>query len=264
MAAAVVALPAAAASEGVQPSIEAENRPGGGGYAEEHAWRNGTQTIQAGSGVSISNSTAVAHGVQWVSGPAAPACSGVPSEGSTKWSGSCTFSQPGTYVFYCTVHGAAMKGTITVTAPPSTAPPTTPPTTPASTAPVSTTPEAASGGSPLAGGASGALKVATLQRGTAVRGSLALSQAAAGGRLEVRLQASSAALARAGRAHLVQVGRLLRSPLAAGTVSFRVPLDARARRALKARHRLAVTMTLVLTPAQGAAVTLRRAVTLRP
>jgi len=264
MAAAAIALPAAAASEGTQPSIEAENRPGGGGYGEEHVWRNGTQTIEPGSGVTISNPTAVPHGVEWVSGPATPACNGVPSEGSTKWSGSCSFSQPGTYVFYCTVHGPSMKGTITVNAP-STPPPSTPAAgpTPVSTAPVSGAPETGSGGSPPAAVA-GALALAGTQHGGAVRGSLAVSQAGAGGRLEVRLQASSAALARSGRRHLVQVGRLLRASVGAGAVAFSVPLDARARRALKVHRRLVLSVTLVLTPAHAAAATLHRTVTLRP
>jgi plastocyanin len=261
MAGAVVALPAVAASEGAQPVIEAENRGGVGGYGEEHAWRNGTQTIQAGGAVTISNPTEVAHGVQWVSGPGAPACSGVANAGATKWSGSCTFSQAGTYVFYCTVHGAAMKGTITVNATPG-APPPSPPPPPSAMTPVSTSPATPSAGSsPLAGPASSALQLAGVQHSSAVRGKLALSQAAAGGRLEVRLQASSAALAR--HSHQVQVGRLLRTQLAAGTASFRVPLDARAKRALKARRRLALSVTLVVTPPTGAAVTLHRAVTLR-
>ena len=42
-----------------------------------------------------------------------------------------TFSQPGTYVYFCTIHGyTLMHGTITVTAaaPTTTTPPTTPPT----------------------------------------------------------------------------------------------------------------------------------------
>jgi plastocyanin len=46
------------------------------------------------------------------------------ASGSVKY----TFATPGTYVYYCTIHGyALMHGTITVTAaPPTTAPPTTP------------------------------------------------------------------------------------------------------------------------------------------
>jgi hypothetical protein len=165
-----------------------------------------------------------------------------------------------------------MTGTITVTAPsttPATTPATTPgatgsPTTPISTAPQTPSPSASSDGSEplLAGASASAVKVASRQHGNAVRGSLAVSKAAAGGRLEVRLQAASAALARAGHPRLVQVGRVVRSPLAAGTVSFKVPLDARGRHALRARRRLAVSVTMVLAPAHGPALTLKRAVTL--
>ncbi len=37
-----------------------------------------------------------------------------PAASGTKWSGACTFTQAGTYTFFCTVHGSEMTGTITV------------------------------------------------------------------------------------------------------------------------------------------------------
>jgi hypothetical protein len=57
-------------------------------------------------------------------------------------------------------------------------------------------------------------------------------------------------------------GRLVRSPLAAGTTRFSVALDARAKRALRRHGRLALTAKVVLKPASGPAVTLTRALLL--
>jgi plastocyanin len=117
---AVVVLPAMAAE--TSPMIEAINKPGGGFYGEEtHAWSPSTATVSAGGVVTLSNHTAIEHGVHWVGGPETPACSsGVPvgTTSATKganWSGTCTLTKPGTYTFYCTVHGSEMTDTITVT-----------------------------------------------------------------------------------------------------------------------------------------------------
>jgi hypothetical protein len=131
-----------------------------------------------------------------------------------------------------------MKGTIMVT---STAAPPAPPPPPGGT------PE-----SPLNGSVSRALKLAKSQHGNAVRGSLALSQASAGGRLEVLLLAK-----RCGR-----VGRLSRSYLKAGRLAFTVPLKPRARRMLRASKKLPLTVQIVVTPPGRAALTLKRGVVL--
>ncbi len=132
--------------------------------------------------------------------------------------------------------------------------PTTMPTTP-------TTPSEPSHGSPLEGG-SRALKLAGSQRGPTVHGSLEVSQAGAGGRLEVGLFAAHASLAKAGHSE-VRVGRLVRSSLKAGSVSLSVPLSARGRAALRRHRRLALTVKLTLTPLHGAAVTVTRHVVVR-
>jgi hypothetical protein len=103
--------------------VEAINE--GGVYGETHRWSNVPQTINAGEKVTFSNPGEVPHGVEWRSA-VKPACEEgagkVPvgttfSASGTKWSGKCTFSQAGSYLFYCTVHGAAMSGTITVNNP---------------------------------------------------------------------------------------------------------------------------------------------------
>jgi plastocyanin len=142
-----VLLPAASSSAG-GPTIEAASD---GAYG--FAWRPSSAEIGAGGAVSFKSASAIVpHGVSWRSGPEAPSCSGVPvEEEKTSWSGSCTFAQPGTYAFVCTVHPTEMKGTITVLS--AEAPPAGPP--PGS---------GESTGSPLAGPASRALKIAKRQR----------------------------------------------------------------------------------------------------
>lgn len=276
--AAVVVLPAAAGSEGA-PEVEALNRAGGG-----HEWSPAQASVGTGGTVTISNnSSSVPHGVEWVSGPATPSCSGVPGTAGqpvsgTSWKGTCTFSQPGTYTFYCTVHGPEMTGTITVAANGTTTTTMTMPATGTGTgaqppAPgyqpagqgQGEAPGSPSGkpGSPLAGDAASAVKVAATQRGRVVRGSVAVSQTGVGGRLEVQLLTTRAALAAASGASGVRVGRIVRSHLAAATVSFSVALSARARSALARHGRLSLSVRIVLTPAYGAATTVSRSVRLR-
>ncbi len=107
--------------------------------------------------------------------------------------------------------------------------------------------------SPFAGNA---IHLAGAAHPRAVSGSVTVSAAGAGGRLEVDLLAPRAALARAGTPTLVRVGRVVRSPVPAGVVRFKVSLDAQALRALHVRRRLALTVRIVLTPPAGAAVSL--------
>lgn len=80
-----------------------------------YAWTPSTATVSTGGTVEFKNSTGVAHAVEFTAPPSAPSCPGVPTVGSGSWSGTCTFSQPGTYNFHCTVHPTQMMGTITVT-----------------------------------------------------------------------------------------------------------------------------------------------------
>ncbi len=254
---AFVALLPAVANSDTSPTVDAVNT---GLY--EHSWSPAQVEVGAGGAVTLRNATAVPHGIEWVHGPATPACSsGVPVSTSaptsgTQWSGTCSFSQPGTYTFYCTVHGPAMTGTVTVSAGGTTTTATT--TTPTATTPITTGPtgpvEPISGSSPL--------RVKALEAGHAggaVHGSLAIAQAGAGARLEVDVFASSASLGKAGHSR-VRVGRLVRSSLAAGTVGFRVRLSARVRRALKHHRRLTLAVRITLTPPQGAPSSVTRTV----
>jgi plastocyanin len=264
-------LPAVAVSE-TTPTIEAVNSSGY--YGEQHhSWVPSVATADSGGSVTFANnSTEVQHGVEWTgtSGQPTPTCTGVPVNSSaTNWRGQCTFSHPGTYSFRCTVHPTEMTGTITVNPNGTT---TTTTTTPApggggSGPPSSTTnpapgspPVTGTSGSPSDTGALTALSVPSRQRGKSVHGSLVVSQAAAGGRLEVTLQARGASLANLRRPPQVRVGRLVRASLHAGTVSFAVPLSAKARHALAIHRRLAVTVTIVLVALHGPPVTATRSV----
>jgi plastocyanin len=240
-----LALACAAGSLAAEPTIEAT----GTGYG--YSWSPSRVEIAAGGTAAFKNSSPIVeHGVTWTGGPGTPACSGVPiKEAKTSWSGSCSFSQAGTYTFVCTAHPTEMKGSVVVSsgeAPPTGVPP-------------------GSGelpGSPLAGPASSALKISKSQHGTTVRGSIALSQAGAGGSLEVVLLARRASLLGAGHRGTMRVGRLLRYGVGSGRVSFAVSLTRLARRALRDRPTLSVTVRVVVTPPKGKQVELQRGVML--
>jgi plastocyanin len=285
--ASAVILPAVAGSEASPPpTVTAVNSTGI--YAEQiHSWSPSRVAVGEGGSVTFSNPTTVPHGVEWISSPAAPVCSGGIPVGTSEaasgpeWSGSCTFTAPGTYTFYCTVHKAAMSGTITVGAPAGEPPiTTTMPSTPVGSSgsngasgsggggtgqPGTTNGGGSPGpsGSPFAGGAAQALKLSPAQRGDVVRGSLAVSAAGAGGRLEVDVLAKAASLARTGQAARVRVGKLERSSLSVGRVRFAVPLNARAERALARHGRLELTVEIRLTPVGGSAAKIERGVALR-
>lgn len=266
----VVILPAVASSE-TAGTIEAFNE--GGIYGVKHVWKPPTATVVAGGGLNFANPTAVAHGVEWRSGPTTPSCSaGVPvgnspASSGTKWNGTCTFAQPGVYELWCTVHHQEMSAVITVNANGTTTTTSTPPTTGTSPGGSGGGPQGSSGAggaaSPLAGSASSAVKLASAQRGASVRGSVNVSAAGAGGQLTVVVFAKSAGLATAGHAARVRVGRLVLSHLRSGQVTFSVPLNGRARAALRRHHRLVLTVRLQIQAAGGSRLTIARGVTLR-
>ncbi len=254
---AAATLPAIASSE-TSPTVEAVNV---GEYS--HYWRPADVSVGSGASVTLSNNTTVRHGVKWISPPATPVCDSKVPVGPTEesagkeWSGTCTFSQPGTYVFYCTVHGSEMTGRITVS--PGGTTTTTAPTTTTTTGTTTPTPETPPSSQPVGG-----LSLPSRQHGTSVRGSLTVSQAGAGSRLEVDLLATKASLASTKRVTRVRVGRFVRGSVHAGRQSFSVKLDSRARRSLARRHRLALIVKIVLTPFYGEPTTLTRTVVERP
>ncbi len=250
---ATAVLPAIASSE-TSPTVDAVNS---GLYS--HYWSPSQVSVGAGGVVALRNPTTTRHGVEWVGGPAKPTCdSGVPvgtteSASGTEWSGTCTFTQAGTYTFYCTVHGPEMTGTVTVSPGGATTMTTTPTTTTTGTPSPKTEPPS---GSPLVGGPS----LRASQHGTSVHGSLDVSKAGAGDRLEVDLFASGASLAKTKHATRVAVGRFVRSSVPAGRQPFSVKLSTKAKRALSRRHRVALTVKIVLTPFYGEPTTLTRTV----
>jgi plastocyanin len=254
---AAAVLPAMAASE-TAPSISAYDEPGiyGG-----HSWMPSTATVGSGGVVKFSNPySTTPHGLKFTGGSAGatPNCTGIPAAASEEtgafhWEGECTFSTPGTYTFICTVHPTEMRGTITVNPNGTTTTTTTTPTTTTTTT-TPTTPAEPSTGSPLAGKPS----LRSSQRGGTVKGSLDISKAGAGDRLEIDVFAQSASLAKAKHSTRVRVGRLVRSSVSQGKLSFAVKLNAKARSALKRHRRLALTVKIVLTPVYGEPTTVTR------
>jgi hypothetical protein len=197
-----------------------------------------------------------------------PAVPVAPASPKTGWEGKCTFATSGTYKFesstlFKDAYNDYTKYEVVVEGSTPTTPTTgTTGTTGTTTTPTTTTTSPASPESPLAGSESQAVKVAKSQHGGSVKGSINLSKAAAGDRLEVDLLTQSASLAKAKHSTRVRVGRYVRSSLTAGKLSFSVKLNAKARRAIKRHHRLALTVKIVLTPASGEALTITRSVTL--
>lgn len=175
--------------------------------------------------------------------------------------------------------------TSTTTTPTTTTPTTTTPTTttPTTTTPTTTTPRATTSTEPSGGGASTAttpgsietppppgggsplttLALANAQHGDVVHGTVQIPAADGGARLEVELLAQGASLAKVKRGGSSRVGRFLRPSAPAGKVSFTVSLDPAAKRALRRRHKLALTVRIVITPKHGPAMTLTRSVIAR-
>jgi hypothetical protein len=188
------------------------------------------------------------------------------------WSGSCTFATAGVYTFYCTVHGAAMSGTITVGAQETTTTTTTtgaPPPGQTGTATGTTThppyPEQPAGGSqsplPLhAGPELSALRVLAVVHGHWLSGSLDLSGAGSGAMLRIDVLASRSALSEGPGHSLVAVGHLKRAGLGAGVDRFQVRLSATALRALRLHGHLTVRVSVSLSTPGGASPHLTRTI----
>jgi plastocyanin len=79
------------------------------------SWSPSTATVTTADTLTIKNpSSMTLHSVSWDGGPTTPNCTGVPGTGQTNWTGTCTFSQAGSYSFFCTVHGQSMSADVTV------------------------------------------------------------------------------------------------------------------------------------------------------
>jgi len=227
------------------------------------AWDQTAVTIAPGDTVKFSNQQAAAtafHNVTFEAGSPVPAaCSQtsgsgagtvtvapVPKTPKRLWTGECRFDMPGEYRFVCGSH-PDMKGTITVVA---AATPTPTPTPGAYPTPTPTpVPGGSSGDTPTQTTLAGAVAIAKSQKGTRVRGSVKVKLA--GSRLEVSLWAPRNAISGGKSGKLVRIGRSTRSSTPAGTVSFAVGTDAKARSALRRHRRLSVTVSIALTPPGG-------------
>jgi plastocyanin len=216
-----------------------------------------TLTIAPGGTVTFTYASgSAAHNVHWL-GAKKPSCAGVPDESFSypdsrpPWSGTCTFTDPGTYEFECAIHTPLMKGSIVVEAPSASATPTATPGASATPAPPGTTPDPPSGGGAQAE-QQRALKVtlAGSQKGTRVRGSVDVART--GSRLEVTLKSGKQT-----------VGRFAKAKAASGANAFSVRLDKRGKSALKRRHSLKLTVAVALTPPGGAKVARNMSVKLR-
>ena len=227
-------------------------------------------TIAAGGEVKFADHASAAATVSWTS--SAPVCSGIPASAMTAWEGACKFEQPGTYKFESptlfndgainyTKYEIVVEGATTGTTTTTTGTSTTTTTAPTSTTTTASEPSRSSG-SPLEGG-SGSLALARHQRGSTVHGSVEVSQAGSGGRLEVGLFAAGASLAKTAHRAQVRVGRFARSSLKAGSLSFSVPLTPKGKTSLRRHRRLALTVKITLTPTHGAVVRITRGVVLR-
>jgi plastocyanin len=223
-----------------------------------------TLTLPAGGGAVIFQQTGVnPHNVvfknaqpascEQTSGPSSGAVPPLPNQPTAAaWLGTCTFTAPGTYTFYCAFHGEAMNGSVTVPGG------MTPPPPPVSPPPVSPPPPPPA---PATGPAASGLRITNPQRSFTLRGSVMVRSA--GSRLLARAFAKRRSLT-GGRSNLlVQVGRQLRSSAGPGRTSFAVPLSAAGRRALRRNRRLAITFRLTVTPPSGTAYTATRTVILR-
>lgn len=262
----VGALPALASSAG-EPTVSAICASECSSFYAKYAWSPSEATVASGGTVKFANTTpGTPHGIVWSSSLKPSCASSVPvgpeKSSSEEWSGACTFSQPGTYSYYCSVHGLSMSGTIHVSGEgtTTTVPTATTPSTETTTSAPTTAPSSPGAAPLLAGPPSRALKLANAQRGGQVRGSIAVSKAAVGGRLDVELLAGRSALAGASRHMLLPAGRLVHSVTRAGNMPFAVSLTKRARHALAHRRRLALVVKLMLTPTHGKPLTITRSV----
>jgi plastocyanin len=210
--------------------------------AVDYAWRaNGvpdanTLTIAPGQTVTFTYPEGDdIHNLHFKQGT--PSCPGLPlGPRPDPWSNDCTFTQAGSYPFICEIH-PEMTGTVVVATP-------TPTPSPTSTAdPATPTPTPPPGGGPPptttpAPAAKLEVKLAARQKGTRVRGTVRVAQAAS--RVSVTVKRGKAT-----------AGRWSKRSAPRGTVRFSVALNARTRAALRSARRLKLTVRVALTPPGG-------------
>jgi plastocyanin len=177
------------------------------------------------------------------------------------WAGSCRFDTPGTYTFHCGFHGPSMSGTVIVEGSGSTTGTTGTGGSTSSTGTSGTTTPGS--GNSTAPTAKPHAKVTRRQTGTTVRGSVTTPAGAS--KIVVTAFVSNRQLSkhRPKKAKRVRVGSQTKHSTGTAGTSFAVKLNATARRALHRRHRLSVSVRIVVTPTTGSAATTTATVTLR-
>ena len=106
---------------------------------------------------------------------------------------------------------------------------------------------------PARGPLFGSVKLASTQHGGVVHGSLLVSLAGSDGQLQIELLSKGAT---------APVGKLVRSSLHAGKLTFALPLSAKGKAAQRRHRRMTLTVKITLTPQHGAPVTVTRDVVL--
>jgi plastocyanin len=147
--------------------------------------------------------------------------------------------------------------------PPSSPPPPT--TTPLPTTPLVTPPAPEEGFKLGPALLAGSAKLTAPRHASTIHGSVEVGQAGAGGRIEVDLttKATFVSKVRGSGSKRVRVGRFVRQGVPAGKLSFSVSLTAKGKRSLARRHSLPLTVTVTLTPTQGAVSAITRSIKLR-
>jgi plastocyanin len=81
------------------------------------AWTNANPTVNVGDTVTWNNCSGGNHGLQSTSNGWCLANGSTSGSSGSNWTYSCKFTAAGTYSYQCSVHMAAMAGTVTVAAP---------------------------------------------------------------------------------------------------------------------------------------------------
>jgi plastocyanin len=221
--------------------------------AVDNAWRAGggaanELTIAPGQTVEFSYPTGNSFHNVVFEDPQPSSCTGVqPDNPGPGWKGSCRFDDAGTFAFVCGVHDA-MTGRVIVRAAPTPTPTGTPTATPGPPGDAGAIPAPETQNAPPPPATTLKVILARTQRSMRVRGAVDVPQA--GSRLEVTARTTR------------RVGRFLRRSVGPGTVVFSVGLDAKARKALRAKGRLTLTVRIVVSHPGATAQTRRGKTTL--
>ena len=222
-----------------------------------------TSTPLALGGTVTVNSNSGTHNARLTGPSPVPSCNLPAMPLAPTWMRTCTFNTSGVYTLICDVHNG-MSSTIDVDDPPpgGGGPPPPPPP------PGGGGGSGGGGGGGSGGGGSGgdptdpgspqagapSFKVTRKQTGVVLRGSVTTSGAA---KIVVTALVSNRYLStsRPKKVKKVSVGSKTIRRTSAGKANFAVKLNAAARRALKRRDKLSVTLRIVVTPSGGKATT---------